>query len=186
MRIVYSLSLKPWNHNVCATASNDCFAYCSTLAIYIYRHDCFGNFVMDKIIAGHKDRITSVTWYTLYHGVPPQACLIGMINLWYYRNPVNKDLIASSSIENRILIWDVVTERNVKSFTTAETPTTLDWCPHDPSLIAYGTDTGKSRAIRILVFAPLSTLSPAPHLFCRCMQGIELCRGFNKAVQHRK
>lgn len=58
------------------------------------------------------------------------------------RSPSNKDLIASAGIENRIFVWDLVTERHVKSFTTNEVATALDWCPYDPALIAYGTENG--------------------------------------------
>lgn len=104
---------------VSATGGASRFAYCSSLAIYTYKLDLFNEFVIDKIIAGHKDRITSITW-----------------------NPSNPKFLASCSVEKRISIWDVAAEKHYKTFPINETPLCLDWSPHSDSEIVYGTDHG--------------------------------------------
>ena len=47
-----------WNSKVIA-AGGGRFAYCSTLAIYVYSVDTF---TLENVITGHNQVITSLTW----------------------------------------------------------------------------------------------------------------------------
>ncbi|KAF3825598.1 hypothetical protein GH733_005580 [Mirounga leonina] len=53
---------QPWNKDVCA-ASGDRFAYCATLAIYIYQLDHrYNEFKLHAIMSEHKKTITAISW----------------------------------------------------------------------------------------------------------------------------
>jgi len=47
-----------WNTACCASSPGGRFAYCSTLAIYIYGSD----YVLEKIIGGFEKTITALCW----------------------------------------------------------------------------------------------------------------------------
>uniref|UniRef100_H3BYM7 Uncharacterized protein n=1 Tax=Tetraodon nigroviridis TaxID=99883 RepID=H3BYM7_TETNG len=81
---------QPWNKDVCA-ASGDRFAYCATLAIYIYQFDQqYNEFKLRSIMSEHKRTITAISW-----------C------------PGNADLFASASADNLLIIWNVAEQRTV-------------------------------------------------------------------------
>eukprot|EP00727_Mastigamoeba_balamuthi_P011363 m51a1_g685 hypothetical protein (255) ;mRNA; f:320387-321525 len=109
---------QPWNRHVLA-ASLDRFAYCSSIAVYIYKVDSWNRFVLDKLIAGHKNTITGLTW-----------------------NPSCARLIATSSVGKRLCVWDVQTEKETVVCATSDAPLCLDWNPFDPSVIVFATDKG--------------------------------------------
>ncbi|KAJ7409716.1 hypothetical protein WISP_112903 [Willisornis vidua] len=75
---------QPWNKDICA-ASGDRFAYCATLAIYIYQLDHrYNEFKLHAIMSEHKKTITAISW-----------C------------PHNPDVFASASAESLVIIWNV-------------------------------------------------------------------------------
>uniref|UniRef100_A0A3Q2QWT0 Uncharacterized protein n=1 Tax=Fundulus heteroclitus TaxID=8078 RepID=A0A3Q2QWT0_FUNHE len=79
---------QPWNKDVCA-ASGDRFAYCATLAIYIYQLDQqYNEFKLRSIMSEHKKTITAISW-----------C------------PDNPDLFASASADNLLIIWNVAEKK---------------------------------------------------------------------------
>uniref|UniRef100_A0A8P4K2D7 WD repeat domain 17 n=1 Tax=Dicentrarchus labrax TaxID=13489 RepID=A0A8P4K2D7_DICLA len=81
---------QPWNKDVCA-ASGDRFAYCATLAIYIYQLDQqYNEFKLRSIMSEHKKTITAISW-----------C------------PDNPDLFASASADNLLIVWNVAEQKAV-------------------------------------------------------------------------
>ncbi|EMP28946.1 WD repeat-containing protein 17, partial [Chelonia mydas] len=81
---------QPWNKDVCA-ASGDRFAYCATLAIYIYQLDHrYNEFKLRAIMSEHKKTITAISW-----------C------------PHNPDMFASASADNLVIIWNVAEQKAV-------------------------------------------------------------------------
>eukprot|EP01116_Phalansterium_solitarium_P012909 TRINITY_DN2963_c0_g1_i1.p1 TRINITY_DN2963_c0_g1~~TRINITY_DN2963_c0_g1_i1.p1 ORF type:complete len:1237 (+),score=444.65 TRINITY_DN2963_c0_g1_i1:142-3852(+) len=106
--------IQPWNRHVLAAAEKGRrFAYCSTLAIYIYQQNQYGVFTLEKIIAHHQDTISSITW-----------------------SPHNPELLASCSVEKVVLIWDVHTEKIVASRQMKDVPVAMDWSPFLETSIA--------------------------------------------------
>ncbi len=53
-------------------------------------------------------------------------------------------------IPYKISVWDITNEKHIRSFATANILTCLDWSPHDPTLIAYGTDRGVVKVVNYL------------------------------------
>uniref|UniRef100_A0A8C3JZV6 WD repeat domain 17 n=1 Tax=Calidris pygmaea TaxID=425635 RepID=A0A8C3JZV6_9CHAR len=81
---------QPWNKDVCA-ASGDRFAYCATLAIYIYQLDHrYNEFKLRAIMSEHKKTITAISW-----------C------------PHNPDVFASASADSLVIIWNVTEQKVV-------------------------------------------------------------------------
>uniref|UniRef100_A0A7N6AMZ0 WD repeat domain 17 n=1 Tax=Anabas testudineus TaxID=64144 RepID=A0A7N6AMZ0_ANATE len=81
---------QPWNKDVCA-ASGDRFAYCATLAIYIYQLDQqYNEFKLRSIMSEHKKTITAISW-----------C------------PDNRDLFASASADNLLIVWNVAEQKAI-------------------------------------------------------------------------
>ncbi|KAM9043586.1 WD repeat-containing protein 17 isoform 4-T5 [Megaptera novaeangliae] len=79
---------QPWNKDVCV-ANGDRFAYCATLAIYIYQLDHrYNEFKLHAIMSEHKKTITAISW-----------C------------PHNPDLFASGSTDNLVIIWNVAEQK---------------------------------------------------------------------------
>ncbi|XP_006736108.1 WD repeat-containing protein 17 [Leptonychotes weddellii] len=79
---------QPWNKDVCA-ANGDRFAYCATLAIYIYQLDHrYNEFKLHAIMSEHKKTITAISW-----------C------------PHNPDVFASGSTDNLVIIWNVAEQK---------------------------------------------------------------------------
>ncbi|RMC13989.1 hypothetical protein DUI87_09073 [Hirundo rustica rustica] len=75
---------QPWNKDICA-ASGDRFAYCATLAVYIYQLDHrYNEFKLHAIMSEHKKTITAISW-----------C------------PHNPDVFASASADSLVIIWNV-------------------------------------------------------------------------------
>ncbi|OXB84140.1 UNVERIFIED_CONTAM: hypothetical protein H355_012258 [Colinus virginianus] len=81
---------QPWNKDVCA-ASGDRFAYCATLAIYIYQLDHqYNEFKLRAIMSEHKKTITAISW-----------C------------PHNPDMFASASADSLVIVWNVTEQKVV-------------------------------------------------------------------------
>uniref|UniRef100_H2ZZP2 WD repeat domain 17 n=1 Tax=Latimeria chalumnae TaxID=7897 RepID=H2ZZP2_LATCH len=81
---------QPWNKDVCV-ASGDRFAYCATLAIYVYQLDHrYNEFKLRAIMSEHKKTITAISW-----------C------------PHNPDMFASASADSLVIIWNVAEQKVV-------------------------------------------------------------------------
>ncbi|KAL3878905.1 hypothetical protein ACJMK2_031231 [Sinanodonta woodiana] len=96
---------QPWYSDVCS-ASGDRFAYCATLAIYVYQLDrTFNEFRLLSILSDHKNTVTALSW-----------------------NPRNPDILASSSSDNRIIVWDIPKQKPISILENAKgTPISMDW-----------------------------------------------------------
>ncbi|XP_047570070.1 WD repeat-containing protein 17 isoform X3 [Lutra lutra] len=106
---------QPWNKDVCA-ASGDRFAYCATLAIYIYQLDHrYNEFKLHAIMSEHKKTITALSW-----------C------------PHNPDVFASGGTDNLVIIWNVAEQKVIaKLDSTKGTPASLSWCWNAGDAVAF-------------------------------------------------
>ncbi|CAL1602627.1 unnamed protein product [Knipowitschia caucasica] len=97
---------QPWNKDVCA-ASGDRFAYCATLAIYIYQLDHqYNEFKLRSIMSEHKKTITAISW-----------------------SPDNPELFASASADNLLIVWNVAEQKAVARLdNTKGVPASVSWC----------------------------------------------------------
>ncbi|XP_041079563.1 WD repeat-containing protein 17 isoform X2 [Polyodon spathula] len=111
---------QPWNKDVCA-ASGDRFAYCATLAIYVYQRDHrFNEFKLRAIMSEHKKTITAISW-----------C------------PHNQDVFASASADNLLIVWNVAEQKVVtKLDNTKGIPATLSWCWNSGDAVAFVSQRG--------------------------------------------
>nr|XP_036852066.1 WD repeat-containing protein 17 isoform X6 [Manis javanica] len=111
---------QPWNKDVCA-ASGDRFAYCATLAIYVYQLDHrYNEFKLHAIMSEHKKTITAISW-----------C------------PHNPDLFASGSADNLVIIWNVAEQKVVaKLDNTKGVPSSLSWCWNANNAVAFAPHRG--------------------------------------------
>uniref|UniRef100_A0A7N5JRA9 WD repeat domain 17 n=1 Tax=Ailuropoda melanoleuca TaxID=9646 RepID=A0A7N5JRA9_AILME len=106
---------QPWNKDVCA-ASGDRFAYCATLAIYIYQLDHrYNEFKLHAIMSEHKKTITAISW-----------C------------PHNPDVFASGSTDNLVIVWNVAEQKIIaKLDNTKGMPASLSWCWNAGDAVAF-------------------------------------------------
>ncbi|KAM6972140.1 WD repeat-containing protein 17 [Aplochiton taeniatus] len=106
---------QPWNKDVCA-ASGDRFAYCATLAIYIYQLDHrYNEFKLRAIMSEHKKTITAISW-----------C------------PHDPELFASASADNILIIWNVAEQKPVARLdNTKGIPASVSWCWNAGDGIAF-------------------------------------------------
>ncbi|NWV38305.1 WDR17 protein, partial [Grantiella picta] len=106
---------QPWNKDICA-ASGDRFAYCATLAIYIYQLDHrYNEFKLHAIMSEHKKTITAISW-----------C------------PHNPDVFASASADSLVIIWNVSEQKVVaKLDNTKGIPASLSWCWNAGDAVAF-------------------------------------------------
>ncbi|CAO2612145.1 WD repeat-containing protein 17 [Lemmus lemmus] len=111
---------QPWNKDVCA-ASGDRFAYCATLAIYIYQLDHrYNEFKLHAIMSEHKKTITAISW-----------C------------PHNPDLFASSSTDNLVIVWNVAEQKAIAKLDNIKgTPACLGWCWNTDDAVAFVSQKG--------------------------------------------
>ncbi|XP_077574603.1 WD repeat-containing protein 17 isoform X1 [Stigmatopora nigra] len=111
---------QPWNNDVCA-ASGDRFAYCATLAIYIYQLDQqYNEFKLRCIMSEHKKTITAISW-----------C------------PDNPDLFASASADNLLIVWNVAEQKAVARLdNTKGIPAAVSWCLSSSDGVAFVSQRG--------------------------------------------
>ncbi|XP_029356103.1 WD repeat-containing protein 17 [Echeneis naucrates] len=111
---------QPWNKDVCA-ASGDRFAYCATLAIYIYQLDQqYNQFKLRSIMSEHKKTITAISW-----------C------------PDHPDLFASASAENLLIVWNVAEQKAVARLdNTKGVPASISWCWNSADGVAFVSQRG--------------------------------------------
>lgn len=114
LRLIPS-GVQAWHKDTIA-ASADAFAYCSTMAIHVFK---LKDNALHKMIAAHERAISAVCW-----------------------NPQDSNLIASCSIGNRMAIWDIENEEELYSAKAPDVPLFLDWAPAGDKL-AVGSDTGE-------------------------------------------
>ncbi|KAK6173871.1 hypothetical protein SNE40_017251 [Patella caerulea] len=110
-----SAGCQPWNHDVCAS-SEDRFAYCATMAIYVYELDVkFNEFKLVSIMTEHKKTITAISW-----------------------NPRDRNIIASSSADHKIIVWDVAKQKKIALLeNTRELPRSVNWSYHELDCVAF-------------------------------------------------
>ncbi|XP_056127783.1 WD repeat-containing protein 17 isoform X1 [Rhinichthys klamathensis goyatoka] len=106
---------QPWNKDVCA-ASGDRFAYCATLAIYVYQLDHrYNEFKLRAIMSEHKKTITAISW-----------C------------PHNPEVFASASADNLLIIWNVAEQKAITRLdNTKGIPASLSWCWNAGDSVAF-------------------------------------------------
>ncbi|KAM8842635.1 WD repeat-containing protein 17 isoform 2-T2 [Synchiropus picturatus] len=111
---------QPWNKDVCA-ASGDRFAYCATLAIYIYQLDKqYNEFKLRSIMSEHKKTITAISWCT-----------------------DNPDLFASASADNLLIVWNVAEQKAVARLdNTKGVPASVSWCWNSADGVAFVSQRG--------------------------------------------
>ncbi|XP_031722902.1 WD repeat-containing protein 17 isoform X3 [Anarrhichthys ocellatus] len=111
---------QPWNKDVCA-ASGDRFAYCATLAIYIYQLDLqYNEFKLRSIMSEHKKTITAISW-----------C------------PDNPDLFASASADNLLIVWNLAEQKTVARLdNTKGVPASVSWCWNFADGVAFVSQRG--------------------------------------------
>ncbi|XP_066092130.1 WD repeat-containing protein 17 isoform X3 [Saccopteryx bilineata] len=111
---------QPWGRDVCA-ACGDRFAYCATLAVYVYQLDHRDNeFKLHAIMSEHKKAITAISW-----------C------------PHNPDLFASGSTDNLVIVWNVAEQKVLaKLNNTKGTPAALSWCWGEDDAVAFTSPRG--------------------------------------------
>ncbi|XP_048589465.1 WD repeat-containing protein 17 isoform X2 [Nematostella vectensis] len=108
---------QPWNLDVCSASSNgERFAYCATLAIYVYEFDHqFSEYRLISILADHRKTITAIAW-----------------------NPHNEDILASAGADCRVLIWSIKEQKIIASLQSVKViPSSIGWCLHELDSIAY-------------------------------------------------
>ncbi|XP_071786517.1 WD repeat-containing protein 17-like [Asterias amurensis] len=101
-----SAGCQPWNSDVVA-ASGDRFAYCATLAIYVYQLDRkLNEFKLYAIMSEHKKTVTSIMWH-----------------------PRKPDVFASGGCDYRLFLWDVAQQCVLSMIEcTKFIPLCIDWC----------------------------------------------------------
>ncbi|XP_039546854.1 WD repeat-containing protein 17 isoform X4 [Pimephales promelas] len=106
---------QPWNKDVCA-ASGDRFAYCATLAIYVYQLDHrYNEFKLRAIMSEHKKTITAISW-----------C------------PHNPEVFASASADNLLIIWNVAEQKAITRLdNTKGIPASISWCWNAGDSVAF-------------------------------------------------
>uniref|UniRef100_A0A4W6CXX7 WD repeat domain 17 n=1 Tax=Lates calcarifer TaxID=8187 RepID=A0A4W6CXX7_LATCA len=111
---------QPWNKDVCA-ASGDRFAYCATLAIYIYQLDQqYNEYKLRSIMSEHKKTITAISWCS-----------------------DNPDLFASASADNLLIVWNVAEQKSVARLdNTKGIPTSVSWCWNSADGVAFVSQRG--------------------------------------------
>ncbi|XP_021348279.1 WD repeat-containing protein 17-like [Mizuhopecten yessoensis] len=112
---------QPWNHDVVA-ASGDRFVYCATLAIYVYQLDKkFREFKLVSIMSEHKKTITAIAF-----------------------NPSNKDVLASCSADNRVIVWDCDQQQIIAQLeNTRDIPIGIGWCFHGNETVTFTSRRGQ-------------------------------------------
>ncbi|KAF4090807.1 hypothetical protein AMELA_G00055710 [Ameiurus melas] len=106
---------QPWNKDVCV-ASGDRFAYCATLAIYVYQLDHrYNEFKLRAIMSEHKKTITAISW-----------C------------PHNPEVFASASADNLLIVWNVAEQKAVARLdNTKGIPASISWCWNTGDSVAF-------------------------------------------------
>mmetsp|Transcript_65286 Transcript_65286/g.142183 ORF Transcript_65286/g.142183 Transcript_65286/m.142183 type:complete len:1244 (-) Transcript_65286:65-3796(-) len=99
-----------WHHNTIGACGN-AFAYSSTMALHIYRlkDNC-----LVKMIAAHERAISGICW-----------------------SPEDSNLLASCSVNGRVIIWDLENEEERFGLKGTEIPVLLDWASGSKIVLAF-------------------------------------------------
>lgn len=116
LRLVPS-GVQAWHRDTIA-ASNDVFAYSSTMALHIFR---LKDMSLQKMIAAHERAITAICW-----------------------SPDDSNLLASCSVSGRVAIWDLDNEEERCGTKVDSPPMLMDWAPAGDR-IALALDSGEIR-----------------------------------------
>ncbi|KAJ4458566.1 putative Vegetative incompatibility protein HET-E-1 [Paratrimastix pyriformis] len=93
------------------------FAYCSSLAVYVYSFD---DFELKQILSGHEKTIHALAW-----------------------SPHEPNIIATCSSDTKISIWDLNTESEIYLCQLSDgTPQSLAWSPFEKSVLAFHDERG--------------------------------------------
>ncbi|CAL4077100.1 unnamed protein product, partial [Meganyctiphanes norvegica] len=110
---------QPWHRDIC-TAHNRRLAYAATLAIYVYEvEEGSSEWQLFGILADHRKTITCLDWH-----------------------PTNEDLLASSSLDQRVCVWSVSRHSVLYAISMCRVPTTLAWCIGHRDLLSFSTQNG--------------------------------------------
>lgn len=116
------------------------FAFCSTLAIYVYD---LHTFALVKLIAGGFERnITALSWST--------------------ENPM---FLATATVDGRVVWWDLEQEKSRAHVDLSRVAKTIVWSPHEPHEIYIGMEEGSILKYNIKgreTKEAMSTLARAP------------------------
>ncbi|XP_047126670.1 WD repeat-containing protein 17 isoform X1 [Hydra vulgaris] len=112
---VLTSGAQPWNNNICA-ANGLYFAYCATLAIYIYRLDeSTHKYVLHSIMCEHKKTITAIT---------------------FKKNAVN--ILASTCLNKVVIVWDICRQCVISKLENLNNEIlSLEWCPFYNNTLAF-------------------------------------------------
>ncbi len=104
-----------WNRHTMDT-SEERFAFCSTLAVYIYN---LRNYSIEKIIATHESNIICLIW-----------------------NPSNPKYIATASNDCNFYIWDILQEKAKVLVTLPSPPIMMQWNPVEEDFVLLLLESG--------------------------------------------
>ncbi|CAK8683632.1 unnamed protein product [Clavelina lepadiformis] len=98
---------QPWNLNMVASCGPK-FAYCATLAVYIYEHDSeCGRYKLTSINATHSKTINCISW-----------------------NLYNPDLFATAASDGKVCVWNVKLRKSVAlREKLSYSPNCIGWVP---------------------------------------------------------
>ncbi|XP_059484542.1 WD repeat-containing protein 17-like [Neocloeon triangulifer] len=112
---------QPWISSVC-TVHKDRFAYVSTLAIYIYQRESgCREWSLKSILTEPRISISALSWH-----------------------PTQQKLLASTTSDDRVCIWNVEQQRIVFNVKTTSTPILIDWIPSEREQVSVVLDGGRS------------------------------------------
>ncbi|XP_072040937.1 WD repeat-containing protein 17-like [Amphiura filiformis] len=111
---------QPWNTDVCA-ASRDRFAYCATLAIYIYQLERpSGQFKLMAIMSEHKKTITGIAWH-----------------------PKDDNIFASAGADHRLFVWNVTEQKVIAMIEQTKLhPSSVGWSMYDKDVLTFSHSKG--------------------------------------------
>eukprot|EP00762_Andalucia_godoyi_P002785 ANDGO_04516.mRNA.1 putative WD repeat-containing protein alr2800 len=148
-----------WNKSVCGFGGGR-FAYCSSLAIYVYSLDTFQ---LERVIHAHHKNITSLTWCTMSPNIVATCAHDKTIRVWNLDtglqigdmstelhdpvvlewNPFHPSCFASASVKGVIRIWDYPTRMfGAANFDIDAPLRVLRWHPRRQNLLAGGFEDG--------------------------------------------
>ncbi|GMH86841.1 hypothetical protein TrST_g12244 [Triparma strigata] len=168
---IHPSGVQQWNTAV-IDGSQDYFAFCSTLSIYVYSSPLFQ---LKRLIAGHDKCISCLVWCRTRSNQFATACYAGVVNIWDIDNPddpkvhsinvispvyaldwdpKNSSTLIISTKTSSVYLWDARKEiKDLKSMelwnnrneSNPAKAGVLRWHPTDSSTIAAGNSDGSIR-----------------------------------------
>lgn len=111
---------QPWNRDVCS-ASCSRFAYCATLAVYVYSRNKQGDgHILESIVAEHKKTITALAW-----------------------NPIKPHLLATVGADDTAIVWNAETQKvEYRTENLKYIPQCIAWAFHLTDTLTLGGSKG--------------------------------------------